>query len=74
MNWDRIEGNWRQFKGAARQQWGEFTGNGAKQFTGERERLSGQLQERYGIAKEEARRQLKDFRKRSRNGNPAKPS
>ncbi|MDN5849259.1 MAG: CsbD family protein [Nitrococcus sp.] len=61
MNWDQIKGNWKQFKGNARTQWGKLTDDELDQIDGHREVLVGKIQERYGINKEEADRQVKDF-------------
>ena len=63
MNWDRIEGNWKQFKGKARQQWGNLTNDDLDVVEGKRQQLAGKLQERYGIAKDEAERQIDDWLK-----------
>ena len=56
MNWDKIEGGWRQFKGKAREQWGRLTEDDMKVIEGRREKLAGKIQERYGIARDEAER------------------
>lgn len=64
MNWDQIEGNWKQFRGQARQQWGKLTDDELDQIGGKREELIGRIQERYGIAREEAERQVKDWESR----------
>jgi len=61
MNWDRIEGNWKQFKGQARQQWGKLTDDELDQVEGQREELVGRIQEKYGIARDEAERQVRDW-------------
>jgi uncharacterized protein YjbJ (UPF0337 family) len=61
MNWDQIEGNWKQFKGKARQQWGKLTDDELDQMQGQREQLIGRVQERYGVAREEAERQVKQW-------------
>lgn len=61
MNWDQIEGNWKQWKGSLRQQWGKLTDDDIDVARGSRERLAGKLQERYGIAREEAERQIDSF-------------
>ena len=62
MNWDRIEGNWKQFKGRARQQWGKLTDDELDQINkGHREELVGRIQERYGIARDEADRQVREW-------------
>lgn len=64
MNWDQIKGNWTQVKGKAQQQWGELTGDDLDKIEGKREELVGKIQERYGIAKEEAEKQVDDFCKK----------
>ncbi|OYP38824.1 CsbD family protein [Rhodopirellula sp. MGV] len=61
MNWDQIEGKWKQVKGQAQQKWGDLTNDDLDRIDGHREELVGRVQERYGIAKEEAERQVKDF-------------
>lgn len=58
MNWDRIEGNWKQFKGLARQQWGRLTDDELDLIAGKRDELAGRLQESYGLARDEAERQV----------------
>jgi uncharacterized protein YjbJ (UPF0337 family) len=64
MNWDRVEGNWKHLKGKIKEQWGRITDDELTQIEGKRDRLSGILQKKYGIAKEIAERQLKDFEER----------
>ena len=61
MNWDRIEGNWRQLKGKARQQWGKLTDDEFERIAGKRDELVGHVQEAYGISKDEADRQVRDW-------------
>lgn len=61
MNWDRIEGNWIQFKGNVKEKWGKLTDDDLDVAAGKRDQLVGKIQERYGIAKEEAERQLEEF-------------
>ncbi|WP_113912546.1 CsbD family protein [Roseovarius dicentrarchi] len=61
MNWDTIKGNWKQLTGEAKSQWGELTDDDVQQAEGDREKLVGKVQERYGIAKDEAERQVDDF-------------
>ena len=58
MNWDQVEGNWKQFKGNAHQQWGKLTDDDIDQVQGNREQLVGKIQERYGIERQEAERQV----------------
>jgi uncharacterized protein YjbJ (UPF0337 family) len=64
MNWDRIEGNWRQLKGKAIQQWGKLTDDQFDRIAGKREELVGQVQEAYGVSKDEADKQVKDWESR----------
>lgn len=54
MNWDQIEGKWKQLKGSAKQHFGKLTDDDLEQIRGKRDMLVGKLQERYGIAKEQA--------------------
>lgn len=61
MNWDRIEGNWLQLKGKAKQQWGKLTDDDLDYIAGKKDELLGKIQERHGIAKDEAQRQLDDW-------------
>jgi uncharacterized protein YjbJ (UPF0337 family) len=67
MNRDRFEGNWKQFGGKVKEQWGRLTNDPQREFGGRRGQRAGRTQERYGISKEEAARQLKDFLDRNRN-------
>ena len=61
MNWDTIEGNWNQFKGAVREKWGDLTDDDLDRIGGKRDQLIGRLQERYGILRDQAERQVDDF-------------
>jgi uncharacterized protein YjbJ (UPF0337 family) len=61
MNWDRIEGNWKQMKGKAREQWGKLTDSDWEQVGGRKDQLVGRIQERYGISKDEAQKQADDW-------------
>lgn len=61
MDWDRIEGNWKQFSGKAKQKWGELTDDELDQIEGKREVLEGKLQERYGKGKDEVRKEVDDW-------------
>ena len=58
MNWDQIEGNWKQFTGKAQAQWGEITEDEWHQTEGRREAVEGKIQERYGDDKEAAKRRV----------------
>jgi uncharacterized protein YjbJ (UPF0337 family) len=64
MNWDRIGGNWKQFKGKAKEQWGKLTDDRLDVITGKRDNLAGRIQEAYGVSKDETENQLADWRKR----------
>ncbi len=61
MNWDRIEGNWKQFRGNIQKQWGKLTDNDLDVVEGSRTELIGVIQNRYGIARDEAERQVEDW-------------
>lgn len=61
MNWDVIEGNWKQIKGKVRQQWGNLTNDQLDKISGKRDQLIGQIQECYGIARDEAERQVTEW-------------
>lgn len=61
MNWDQIKGNWTQVKGKAQQQWGKLTNDDLDIIEGKREELVGRIQERYGISKEQAEKEVEDF-------------
>lgn len=58
MNWDQVEGNWKQFTGAVRKQWGKLTDDEVAQMHGSRDKLAGKLQERYGKSRDEAEREI----------------
>jgi uncharacterized protein YjbJ (UPF0337 family) len=61
MNWDRVEGNWKQLKGKVKEKWGKLTDDDINVIAGNRDQLSGKIQESYGITKDEAERQLDDW-------------
>lgn len=65
MNWDQIEGKWKQLRGTAQQTWGKLTDDELDQVAGQKDKLVGKIQEKYGIAKEEAERQVDDWSRRS---------
>jgi uncharacterized protein YjbJ (UPF0337 family) len=58
MNWDRVEGNWKQFKGQVLEKWGNLTDDDLDRVAGQREQLEGIIQERYGIGKDQARKAI----------------
>jgi uncharacterized protein YjbJ (UPF0337 family) len=61
MNWDQIQGQWKVMKGKAREQWGKLTEDDVEEAAGDRERLEGKIQARYGSSKEEARREVDEW-------------
>jgi len=63
MNWDQIQGKWKQMKGSVRQEWGSLTDNDLEMIAGSRDKLVGKLQERYGFVKEEAQKRADEFAK-----------
>jgi uncharacterized protein YjbJ (UPF0337 family) len=65
MNWDRIEGNWKQVTGKAQEQWGNLTNDDLDVVAGRRDQLAGKIQERYGVTKEEAETQLKSWERKA---------
>ena len=63
MNWDQIKGDWKQAKGKVKQQWGKLTDDDLTVAEGTRDELVGRIQERCGIAKDEADKQVQDWEK-----------
>ena len=61
MNWDRISGNWAQWKGRVRERWGRLTDDHLDVVAGRRDQLAGRIQELYGFSKEETERQLHNW-------------
>ncbi len=66
MNWDQIEGQWHEMKGRVRSRWAKLTDNDLANVSGKKESLVGAIQQRYGIAKEDADRQVDDWITRAR--------
>jgi uncharacterized protein YjbJ (UPF0337 family) len=58
MNWDRIQGDWKQVAGKAKEQWGKLTDDDITVVAGRRDQLAGMIQERYGLAKDEVEKQI----------------
>ena len=58
MDWNRIEGNWKQFKGKAKEKWGRLTDDDLDVINGQQDQLEGKLQERYGLAKDQAKKDV----------------
>ncbi len=65
MNWDTAEGNWKQFKGKVKEQWADLTDDDLTKIEGRRDQLIGRVQERYGVAKDEAEKQVTAWEKRN---------
>ena len=66
MNEDTIGGNWKQFKGKVKEAWGKLTDDDLDVINGKREPMVGKMQERYGIARDEAEKQVKDWENRNK--------
>lgn len=64
MNEDRMKGNWNQVKGKVKEQWGKLTDDDLDVIAGQRDQLYGRIQERHGIARDEAEKQVKEFERR----------
>jgi uncharacterized protein YjbJ (UPF0337 family) len=58
MNWDRVEGNWKQFSGRVKEKWGQLTDDDLAQINGNREQLEGKIQARYGYAKDQVKKDV----------------
>ena len=63
MNWDTVEGQWKQLKGKIRSKWGKLTDSDLDVIGGKKDMLVGRLQERYGLKKDEAERDVDDYMK-----------
>jgi uncharacterized protein YjbJ (UPF0337 family) len=74
MNWDIVEGNWKQFKGKVKAQWGKLTDDHLDVIAGKRAELAGKIQESYGITKDEAEEQIKRFEKLNKDYRPKSSS
>lgn len=61
MNWDQIEGKWKQMSGSVKQRWGKLTDDDLTVIAGKQDQLIGKIQERYGITKEEASKQIREW-------------
>ena len=61
MNWDRVEGNWKQFSGKGKESWGKLTDDDLTVIDGKQDQLVGRIQERYGIARDEAEKQVRTW-------------
>jgi uncharacterized protein YjbJ (UPF0337 family) len=63
MNSDRMQGQWKQLKGKIKTKWGKLTDDDLDVISGQKDQLVGRIQERYGIQKDEAQRQVDDWNK-----------
>ena len=61
MDWDRLEGDWKQLRGKVKARWGKLTDDDLAVIQGRRDELEGKIQERYGYAKSQARREIEDW-------------
>jgi uncharacterized protein YjbJ (UPF0337 family) len=61
MNWDQVEGKWKQMKGEVKTRWGKLTDDDLDVVAGQRDKLVGKIQERYGVAKDQAQREVDDW-------------
>ena len=62
MNWERVEGKWKQMKGSAKLKWAKLTDDDLEFIAGKRDLLVGMIQERYGVAREDAERQAGEWK------------
>lgn len=65
MNWDRIEGSWKQLSGQAKEQWGKLTDDDLDVVAGRRDQLAGKIQAHYGVAKEDAEKQIAEWQRKA---------
>lgn len=65
MNWDIAQGNWKILKGKAKEQWGKLTDDDLEKIEGHRDQLLGQIQKTYGVTREEAESQIKEWENRN---------
>ena len=63
MNWEQVEGRWKQLMGSAKENWGRLTDDDLDQISGKRDQLAGKIQETYGISRREAEKQVWDWGK-----------
>jgi uncharacterized protein YjbJ (UPF0337 family) len=70
MEWQQIEAQWTQLKGAVKEQWGRFTDDDLLEIAGRREQLLAQIRKRYRMAADEAERQIAEWERRIDEGPP----
>ncbi len=61
MDWNRIEGSWKQLKGKVKEKWGDLTDDDLDKIAGRQDQFEGVIQQRYGLTKDQARKQIKDW-------------
>jgi len=71
VNWDQVQGKWTEYKGKAREKWGRLTNDDLDVIAGKRDQFVGRLQERYGILRDEAEKQVDEFAKSLDEANAA---
>lgn len=74
MNLDIVKGNWKQIKGKVKAQWGKLTDDQLDMIDGRRAELAGKIQEAYGLSKEEAEQQIKNFERLNKDDHPKRSS
>lgn len=67
MNWDQVEGKWKQMKGGVKEKWGKLTDDDLDVIGGKKDQLVGKVQERYGITRDEAQKQVDNYNVDSRD-------
>jgi uncharacterized protein YjbJ (UPF0337 family) len=73
MNWEQIEGKWSQIKGSVKQKWGKLTDDDLAFINGSRDKFIGRLEERYGISKEQAQKQIEEWTSKVPATRPEEP-
>ena len=71
MDWNRVEGNWKQVKGKVKEKWGKLTDDDLDVVAGHRDQLEGKIQERYGIAKDQVRKDVDQWYSTQKSGRPS---
>lgn len=61
MNWEQVEGQWKNLKGSVREKWGKLTDQDYEVIAGKKDKFLGKIQERYGFAKDQAEKEVDDF-------------
>jgi uncharacterized protein YjbJ (UPF0337 family) len=61
MDWNRVEGNWKQIKGKVKEKWGRLTDDDLDVINGRRDQLEGKIQDRYGLAKDQVSKDVDDW-------------